>query len=253
MNELNDIQKDKLIEQFLNNELKGNTLLFFKKLIKEDEKLAREIEFRKELIFTLKYQKLIQFNRKVESIIESNTVIPDLSFKLYDIWNIKWLKWSIWFTLPLLFFLIWNINQNTIQKKAINDFLNLHIQHQNVAIGISDSDSSLFAEGLRQYNEFKYSEAIFSLNQSFKKREITYGRLYLGLAHLYLDNEDKAVIEFKKMIEVNNGIFNEDAKWFMALAYLKKQKLYEAKIIFQELKQSANYSENSKNILEILE
>lgn len=74
--------------------------------------------------------------------------------------------------------------------------------------------------------------------------------IYKGIVLMEQLEYERAIQELKQVHEDRNSSFNEDASWYLALAYLKVQDLAEARRIMTQLsKKSAKYQEKSSLIL----
>ena len=58
---------------------------------------------------------------------------------------------------------------------------------------------------------------------------------YLGLSYLYSDNVEQSITQFHQVLESGDDQFKKDATWFLSLAYLKIDKLDEAKIYLNKV------------------
>jgi tetratricopeptide (TPR) repeat protein len=74
--------------------------------------------------------------------------------------------------------------------------------------------------------------------------------LYMGNAYMELGNMDSAISMFRNVIDRNSGLVVQ-AKWYMALCYLKQENLEIARTMFTELAEQGKYkSAESARILD---
>ncbi len=92
--------------------------------------------------------------------------------------------------------------------------------------GDLEPDTTLMAKAYRAYDSGDYEKAIRFFEQVGTKDEGVY--LYLGNSYLAIDSTEKAIVCFEKVIS-DFDVFDEQAEWYLGMAYLKTGDLKEAK------------------------
>jgi len=110
-----------------------------------------------------------------------------------------------------------------------------------------------YIEAIKLYQKGIFIEAgaLFKelLNDNPKPAKI---QLLYGISQLENKQYDSALANFKEIID-NNGEYVIDAKWYMALIYLKKDDIKSAGLLLKELAETPGYyKDKSKEILEKL-
>nr|MDA3952788.1 hypothetical protein [Bacteroidales bacterium] len=78
-------------------------------------------------------------------------------------------------------------------------------------------------------------------------------KLYSGITYLEEEKYQKAKTSFDNIISNNNNLFIEQAKWYLALCYLKTEKIEDAQVILSEIvKEESYYKEMAVGVLKDL-
>lgn len=103
------------------------------------------------------------------------------------------------------------------------------------------------------YDLGNYQEAYDLLTKIPQEEDGGAALFYAGMAALALDDLDVAINSFNIYIE-QHTIFRDTAQWFLALTYLKSQKLEATKVTLKRVIELDNsYSRRARELLEKLE
>lgn len=91
--------------------------------------------------------------------------------------------------------------------------------------GDLEPDTTLMAKAYRAYDSGDYEKAISLFEQVAAKDEGVY--LYLGNSYLATNNPEKAIVCFEKVWN-DYDVFDEQAEWYLSMAYLKTGDLKKA-------------------------
>jgi tetratricopeptide (TPR) repeat protein len=79
------------------------------------------------------------------------------------------------------------------------------------------------------------------------------GKLYGGIALMELGSYEKAIENFKSIIEHNDNLFIDQAEWYMSLSYIKTNRIEDAKkILLNIVKENTKYKNESLSLLKDL-
>jgi len=108
--------------------------------------------------------------------------------------------------------------------------------------------------GVDLYNEQKYDAAIAQFAIVLKENnEHPMCNFYTGLCYLEMNNFDKAIISFQKVITEKDNLFTEQAEWYMALGLLKANEKKDAYTILNQIvENNGYYHKNAKELLKKL-
>jgi tetratricopeptide (TPR) repeat protein len=105
------------------------------------------------------------------------------------------------------------------------------------------------AQAFAAYEEGNYAVAVSIFKDLLKKKEEAGILMLLGNSYLELGNTQEARNQFIKLIN-NYQEFDEQAKWYLGLSYLKDGDSKKAELILKELSNSEyNYAERAKDVL----
>jgi predicted Zn-dependent protease len=96
-------------------------------------------------------------------------------------------------------------------------------------------------EAMTKYREGDYNSALVLFNEILDKDPSNiYIRYYSGLASIEANQNEKAIGEFKYIIDQKNNLFVENAQWYLALSYLKNNQVKDAKSLLVQINNSSN-------------
>ncbi len=100
--------------------------------------------------------------------------------------------------------------------------------------------------------DYNKSEALFTELLDADSTNVS-ARFYKGLSEIALGNFSTASEDFSSLLNLDFSFYQEHARWYLALCYLKMNQTNEAEGCFTELKnQNSVYAERSEKILQIL-
>ncbi len=95
--------------------------------------------------------------------------------------------------------------------------------------------SSSYKEAIQNYNLGFYQAAVLSFDSLLiQKEDDNQLRLYKGIAHLEMDEFEKAEEELST-VRINSDIFFEEASWYLALVHIKTDNIVEAEVFLNEI------------------
>lgn len=235
-----------IIETYLdekNNQKKA--VLFKEKLaaISHVEQKIKEVEKTKEEIEdSIKQLKIKEFQRYA-SAAESELVLANVHSKKS---NSKIIWYAAAAMAVALIGLFWMMNGTTNSPEKI------FAAHFKPDIGLplkmGTNNSYGFYEGMVEYKEGNYENAIEQWQVLWEKNQqndtLSY---FLGVANLASGNASEALLYFEKHDNYQQSIFEEDALFYAALAYVKEGNFKAAKALLQR-----NSSARSVNLLKAI-
>lgn len=106
-------------------------------------------------------------------------------------------------------------------------------------------------QSFQAYDAEDYSSAIAGFEIILEQEENSMVLFYLGSAQLAEDQSGAAITTFERYLEVSQDNIPE-AKWYLALSYLKESRVDDAGILLEELKDSEEYGKEAARILKRL-
>lgn len=120
---------------------------------------------------------------------------------------------------------------------------------------VSAEEVKLSEKAFQFYDQGDYRQAIEIFeqleNQVGVDEDPSVSRwLYMGNSYMEMGNMDNAISMFRRVIDRNSGLVVQ-AKWYLALCYLKQENLEVARKLFRELAEQGKYkSDESARILD---
>ncbi len=109
------------------------------------------------------------------------------------------------------------------------------------------SDDNILNLGYNYYEKGDYETAINYFNKALlndpNNLEV---KQYLGLSYMNINDYNKAIEEFKYILDKKPNLFTEDSSWYLALCYLKINNISEAKKQFDLISRDPYNSYNKK-------
>ena len=112
----------------------------------------------------------------------------------------------------------------------------------------SNASEDIFWSGVELYQKQEYAMALPVFQKSLANTEGTDKvQLLIGVCQLQLDQTEAAVTSFS---QIQQGMFLEDAKWYLALAHIRLNQEEKAKEVLQDIVAGkGNYAQKATQIL----
>lgn len=203
-----------LIEDYLDGTMGDADRRQFEARLVADPELARELSTQK-----LIHEGIQQAGRKElhGSLRDLEASLPPIEAETVPLWRNTWLRIAAAITvLAVCSYLLW-----TRQAGPGQLFDEYFDPYPNVIIptvrGDVAADTTLKAKAYRAYDRKAYREAI----EFFEKAEADEAvLLYLANSHLAAGDAERAIILLNRVIR-DYDAFDEVARWYLCLAYLK--------------------------------
>ena len=216
------------IERYLAGELSNDELIAFELQLANDEKLAKSVEFTQRLRLAVGDKKVFeledQFQHFGEKYFHSTETSPPRSSSSSTIW---WLILLI--LLALSTFLIWKFSARLDKDQLFANYYKVHSLEAPLRGSQADG---FYQQGLFQYQNQQYQQAATFFRQQLSSTPSDFSTQF-ALAHALLnqDNPDlnSATNYLQSIINHQENAFVDEARWYLALIYLKQGKIESAK------------------------
>lgn len=111
---------------------------------------------------------------------------------------------------------------------------------------------SLKAQAYLAYDNANYTEAVSLFNKILSEKDDPIIHLCLGNAQLKLGEYDEAEATFNQMLNEHTDLVTQ-TRWYLALTYLRENKMERAKSILWEVSEGSTYGEKARKILKDLD
>ena len=231
------MDKEKLIQDYLSDRLRGERLDYFNQLIKTDAQFKAEVEEAKDLHEALISRKKDDLKASFNTIEQKN--ISTFNYKKLLIAAILIIGLGL-LTIPFL-------NKSTDHQK-------LYAQHfepyRNIIKPIERGTESNDLETTAFYNYEKkhYQNALKDFDSLYKKTNSSYLLFYKANCLLELDKNEQAIKTLLKHQEFKDSFFDK-SKWYLALAYLKNNQIENAKSTLNSIVLNKTYKHKEAMVI----
>jgi hypothetical protein len=116
----------------------------------------------------------------------------------------------------------------------------------------TDDEMTLKAKAYRAYDSKNYEEAAKLFTAVLQEKDDAIVQLCLGNTWLALDKPAEAEKVFQHILE-NHGDLVTQAKWYLAMTFLRQEKIERTKATLWEISDSSTYGKEAKELLKKLE
>ena len=142
---------------------------------------------------------------------------------------------------------------NVAKPDAQQLFADYYKPYPNV-VTVKGSNDKLLSAGMYYYDIAKYDSAIMFydkiLEDNTQNTEVLF---YKGICLLATDKQDEATGIFNEITQDNKSPFKDQAKWYLALAYIKEGNSVKAKEVLSGISKGSSNYEKAKKLLRQLE
>ncbi|MEM9919735.1 MAG: hypothetical protein AAF990_16685 [Bacteroidota bacterium] len=232
-------ESDDLISQYVQGKLRGVALERFERRLAEDDALAERVELLQKLHTAINDKRAFELEDKINHIgqryfVEEEAkpaLKPSFSETLLQQW--KWIVFLLVLVLAYLFFL----SQSGAPTNA-----QLYAQYfetyplEDGKRGRPEAD--LYSAAVQEYQQGQYAKAAISFGQIVAADAENMPALF-GQTQALLNKEtvDWASVEkqLQQLSARDQHVYVQDAKWYLALVYLRQSKLEQAKSELQRI------------------
>lgn len=115
---------------------------------------------------------------------------------------------------------------------------------------VGDTKNSPLAFGLELYGENDYEGALTQLEQVIRvEPDNNEAQFYAGVSSLQLDRFQQAIPFFKVVIDHQDILFLDQARWYLALTYVKTGDMAQARQLLSDLELSSRFYGNKAGMI----
>jgi len=263
-----NLEDDILIEKFLRSKLSKEERILFINRLDSDVEFNNKFGFEKELFQSLNEEEWSSVNNTESLEVKEYQKI----FKSDEVKNLKQLfkrennvyqkglqskskSWMIYVAAAscILFFSIFSL---VYFKENSQELYVSYLEKTELTSVItrgSNQKELVIAQSLFENKEYKKALDIFEKEIKNKENKIGSVYIYIGIAQMELNQFDKAVITFDKLIN-SDLLDSEKGYWFKALLFLKKDNYSKAELVLNKIINEKFYNyQKAKELLKELD
>ena len=224
------------IEKYLDDALNEKERKAFEQELEEDEKLKAELALHQDLSSTLKSEKLHNFRALLKKTDkEWSASQPEAKRRSLFPRVIGAIAAAV-----MLLLLAYQFLRQPTSLSPADLFAENYVSYNMVLKERSGSTDALTQElnnAVAAYNSQDFDQAASLFNHLYEKtqEQLAY-QFYAAQSELGANRIDESIVLFSNLLQQNDHPFVEQSRWYLALAYLKKGAVPEAKLLLQEIK-----------------
>jgi tetratricopeptide (TPR) repeat protein len=247
-------EKYTLIEKYLAEEMQGEELKNFEAQLQTDDKLKEELGLHRQVAETLKGEKVHELRNVLNDIDENWNVSTKKDSAKIVKFNFRRILTIAAAVALLVIGYQWLTNSNLPSEELYASnfetypmLLNQRSAEENNASPVTYNNAITF------YNkkEFTQAEAAFSKLLQDQPDNVSF-QFYQANILLASQNAAAAIPIFQKIIDGNNPLFEEQARWYLSLAYLQLDQKGNAKALLEKIQDGQFKSKEASSILKQL-
>jgi tetratricopeptide (TPR) repeat protein len=239
------------IERYISGEMSDTEKQWFLKELDGNEKLRNEVDLRKNTDQILKKQNVISLRNKLSEIERRRN---EVNSPMKDSRRPFFIKYAAVFAgLLLIGSLVLLPGKKISSDEIVKQYYRAYEPPagQRSARSIEDADFTL---ALEFYNTHDYNKAALIFNKVLENKPNDMQTvLLIGVANYEEKKYPEAKQSFGKVIDDNNNLYVDQARWYLALCYLITGEKEKAIQLFNQIsKESGIYRNDAKKIVKSL-
>ncbi len=220
---------DEQIDDYIMGLLDENQKSLFEKELKTDAALSLYLKERKELILGIEEYHAQKFKDKLKVIHSKNFETPPTQIAKKR--NLRsWL--AIAATVAFLIVAMMWMNNSSYSSSKLYA-ANFQPYEMSFSQRGNEDEKLLRLEDL--YKTGKYEDALPLFEELNKQSSSSKMLLGAGISKLALNQAEKALVDFKLILDNGDLLFKDHARWYTALAYLQLDNQSQAKLFLELL------------------
>lgn len=252
-----------MFDNYFSGELSQQEKIAFEEHLKSDSKMAEAFQEYQDLRKGIDYSIMKSLKEELQQLETSLPEIelePDVQHSIdpapttnrFRIWKVAAAVVLVSLSVGVIFQLQ--------QPSSPQDLVSQHFEpYENPFVGAKRGDditANPMVQAFQAYDTEKYSVAIAGfesiLGQEEYKDQHTMVLFYLGISQLAQGQGTASIASFEHYLGITEDNVSE-AKWYLALGYLKEGKVDEATVLLEELQQNEQYGQQVRRILKKLD
>lgn len=239
------------IEQYLMNELSIREQVKFEEDLRKDPELRREYELRKEINEAIQEDDVMELRDSLSKVMTKQSVFSNKTRKIYLLSSVAAAFVLLLVLTSRIFFSTGTNNNAALYDRYYETYP--AIMSFRSSDETSESKNDLY-KAFTFYEAEDFIQASFYFERIAQQDSTNYlSRFYLGLCKIELDKPNEAEVLLSELIVKNNHVFWEQAHWYLAMIYIKKDKQSNAREVLHSIvQQNMAKKEEAKEILKSL-
>ncbi len=243
------------IENYLSNELEDASRESFEEEMLINAGLMKDVKICNEINEAIGERDVILLRKELNKIKDSE-IRDDAQKRGVTAPRLNKTIWYAAASIILLIGLNVTFRENSLSNEQLyNDFYQPFQSNIGVSRSANLSEDNLVNRAIMRMNEKDYDSALLLFSDVLKNdRENVIGNFYTGSIQQIKGNYEAAIHSFNDVIRQGDNLFVEQSEWYIGLCYLNRNEREKAIKQFKKIvQQHGYYQKKSEDILEKLE
>ncbi len=242
------------IDKFLNGEMEGEELQWFRGEMEVNPRLSEEVRLQQEVSEAIVDEDVMELRDQMSRLFDSDRrTIKEESGKRVSPTVVKLAAASMIAVLMAIASLFHFYGHND----ATEDLFSMHYETYDGVMNVRSGDAhvdEIMTGAIMKYENGKFEEAASMFEDVLKADPGNVAsRFYAGISHMETERYQKASGMLTEVIDHNDNLFVENARWYLGLCYLKMENPEKAREQFGSLAEGEGfYSDEAAKILDRL-
>jgi tetratricopeptide (TPR) repeat protein len=235
------------IERYLSGEMPESERQWFIREMEDNRDLKDEIELRKQTDEILRKRSVMDLRSKLSEI----EITRRENKRAATIRRITVMKYAAVFAgAALITSLILFTGKTLTSEEIINRYYSAYEAPSSIRSSVAATNTE-YLLGLKYYNNKDYRNAASQFAKVLEKNpDDMQTHLLSGVSNMEVKKYNEAKKSFTTVIDDNNNLFIESAKWYLALCYVQTDDVKKASDILTEIRNEGGiYSKDASKIL----
>ncbi|MCB2196647.1 MAG: tetratricopeptide repeat protein [Bacteroidetes bacterium] len=236
------------IEQYLMNELSIREQVKFEEDLRKDPELRREYELRKEINDAIQEDDVMELRDSLDQVMKKQPVFSNKTRKIYLISSVAAALVVILVISSKVFFSAGSQKSSALYERYYEVYPVI-MSFRSTNEGAEEKD--LLYKAFASYDIKDYNQASQYFESIAQQDSTNYlSRFYLSICKIETNKLNEAEDYLSELTVKNNHIFWEQAHWYLAMVYVKKDKQNKAREILHKIvQQNMAKKKEAKDIL----
>ena len=229
-----------LIEKYIDGDLKGKELLSFEELLSTNHDIKRDYNLSLEINNSIIEDDVMALRETMDYLYEDETKVKRIpsTFKKRRFYYAA----ASAALLVAAGGLVQRLNNPDLDSfAAFEKYYTPYEVSVTYRSGNTEADRILI-NALERYEDHDYEQALVLFEEVLEYRQKDMAvNLYSGISYMEEEKYKKAANSFNDIISDNDNLFIEQAKWYLAMCYLKTENTDKAEDVLNEIVQEESY------------
>lgn len=232
------------IEKYIDGELKESELLEFEELLSTDSDIKRDYKLSIELNNSIMEDDVMALRETMNIMYQDETIVK----RIPKVLSKRKIYYYAAASAALLIATGGLIQRLSAPEMNTSGVFEKYYSPYEVTVTYRSGNTEmdrLLLNALERYEEKDYEHALVLFEKVLESRQNDMAvNLYSGISYMEEEKFQKATKSFNSIISDKDNLFIEQAKWYLAMCYLRTEKTTKAQEVLREIIKEESYYKN---------